>query len=342
MGGANNLLKPGIKFRANYRSRLAMAGELCYLRENSCERIMWRFLHLTDMHLGSAIDGQWNNRFLCSAMPDVMRCLKRDLAKLKPDFLLVTGDISSQQSRDGIFAARDFIDDLQIPYYPLGGNHDFVSEASRDWFMEAFEAHLPNSDSVYSFTHKGLHFCVLDPWWKWDDDTLCPFCQNGAEPDPASSAGRWAIPPHEFAWLEEDLEENAKVPTVLAVHYPAVPIPSRLARPGMRDAGHLENADMLFEVLTRHPQVKAVFSGHLHMNFIQRQDGVIHIVTSAMPEFPIEYRDVQVHPDRMEISTLGLSDAGYATQSLLPGNDWTAGQPVDRMATISLGNILRA
>lgn len=244
---------------------------------------MWRFLHLTDMHLGSAIDGQWNNRLLCSMMPEVMRCLKRDIAGIQPDFLLVTGDISSQQSRDGVFAARDFLDDLQVPYYPLGGNHDFLSEASRDWFMEAFEAHLPNNDSVYSFTHKGLHFCILDPWWQWDDDTLCPFGRPCDNAEPTASFGKWAIPPHEFAWLEEDLEEHRKLPTVLALHYPAVPIPPRIARPGMCDAGHLENADMLFELLARHPQVKAIFAGHVHMNFIHRQDGVAHVVTSAMP-----------------------------------------------------------
>ena len=82
---------------------------------------MWRFVQISDQHLGSQIDGQWNNRFLCSMMPDVIRCLKRDLTGLQPEFILATGDLSSQQTRDAMFAARDLLDSLGFPYYPMGG-----------------------------------------------------------------------------------------------------------------------------------------------------------------------------------------------------------------------------
>lgn len=301
---------------------------------------MWRFVHLTDTHLGSTFDGVWNNRFLCSIMPDVMQCLRRDLARLAPDFVLVTGDISSHTSRDAVFAARDFLDELKIPYYPLGGNHDFLSEKSRDWFMEAFDASLPDSDTVYSFTHKGLHVSVLDPWWKRDNGTLYPFTAghnngNGAR-------GRWAIPPHEIAWLEEDLEEHRGLPTILALHYPAVPIPQRLVEPEMKYAGHLENTNLLFEVLSRYPQVKAIFSGHLHMHFIERSNGLTQVVTGSLPEYPVEYREIRVHPDRLEIFTHGLSDTSFAARSLIPGHGWTAGQEIDRSAVISLSFAARA
>ena len=108
---------------------------------------MWRFVHLTDMHLGSATDGEWNNRFVCTMMPEVISCLRRDLAKINPDFLLVTGDIVSQQTRDATYAARDLLDSLHIPYYPAGGNHDFLTEETRAQFIEAFGAHLPDGDS---------------------------------------------------------------------------------------------------------------------------------------------------------------------------------------------------
>jgi len=153
------------------------------------DRHMWRFIHLTDVHLGSLIDGEWNNRFVCTMMPEVISCLRRDLAKLQPDFLLVTGDIVSQKSRDAAFASRDLLDSLHIPYYPTGGNHDFVSEHTRSLFLEVFGAHLPEGDTVYSFTHKGLHFCVLDPWWKWSDGTLCA-CSEASVADDDSGASR--------------------------------------------------------------------------------------------------------------------------------------------------------
>jgi len=298
---------------------------------------MWRFIHLTDVHLGSLIDGEWNNRFVCTMMPEVISCLRRDLAKLQPDFLLVTGDIVSQKSRDAAFASRDLLDSLHIPYYPTGGNHDFVSEHTRSLFLEVFGAHLPEGDTVYSFTHKGLHFCVLDPWWKWSDGTLCACSEASvAESIDFSLAGaRWAIPPHQFAWLEDDLEEHPE-PTILAMHYPAIPIPKRMHRPGMKDAGCLDNGDLLLDVLQRFPQVRAIFSGHVHMNFVEYRGGLTHIVTSSLPEYPTEYRDVRVLPDRLEISTLGLSDESFAARSLIPGHEWIAGEESDREATIRL------
>jgi len=299
---------------------------------------MWRFVQVSDPHLGSETDGQWNNRFLCTMMPEVMGCLRNDLAELDPEFILATGDIVSKQTRDAMFAARDLMDSLGFPYYPMGGNHDFVLDDSRDWFLEAFQAHLPDHDTVYSFTHKNLHFCVLDPWWKWSDGTLCPFSEASVASrlNKSLEGARWAVPPHQFAWLEDDLARHSGDPTIVATHYPAIAIPDRLLRPQIKDAGHLDNGGLLVELLERSPQVKAVFSGHVHMHFVERGRTLTHLVTGALPEFPSEYRDIQVHDDRLEVFTCELSDKSFAQRSLIPGKDWTAGQPGDRTATIPL------
>lgn len=298
---------------------------------------MWRFTHLTDTHLGSVTDGEWNNRFLCSMMPDVMRCLRKDLAKLKPDFVFITGDIASHYSRDSFFAARDLLDALEIPYYPAGGNHDFLQEQCREWFHEAFQQRMPNGDTVYSFSHKNLHFCVLDPWWKWKNGSLAPHSEpDKQQPQKFSFAGEWAIPPHQLAWLQDDLEQNPDIPTIIGVHYPAIPIPQRLQRDGLKDAGHLDNGDALAEIAAANPQVKAVLAGHVHMHYIEQVNGLTHIVTGSMPEYPSEYRDIVVHDDHLTVNTCPLSDASFATLSLIEGKEWTAGQHTDRTAVISL------
>ncbi len=298
---------------------------------------MWRFVHLTDTHLGSITDGEWNNKFICTMMPNVMACLRRDLAKLKPDFILVTGDIASHYGRDSFFAARDFFDAFDIPYYPAGGNHDFLLDTCREWFHEAFDDRMPNADTVYSFTHKGLHFCVLDPWWMWKDGSLAPHSEPApGQPQKITFAGKWAIPPHQLGWLNDDLAENAGVPTIIAAHYPAIPIPKRIQRDGLKDAGHLENGDALAEIAANNPQVKAIFSGHVHMNFIESVNGLTHVVTGSMPEFPTEYREIVVEDDRLIINTCPLSDTSFAAMSLIEGREWTAGTKNDRTAEISL------
>jgi 3',5'-cyclic AMP phosphodiesterase CpdA len=296
---------------------------------------MWRFVHLTDPHLGSIVDGEWNNRFLCTMMPGVMACLRRDLAHIKPDFVLVTGDIASQQTRDAVFAARDFLDALHIRYYPAGGNHDSLCAASREWFIEAFQPHLPGGDTVYAFTHKHLHFCVLDPWWLWTDGTLSPVNEPSAADSPMA-LGKWALPPQQLKWLEHDLRRHRNMHTIVAVHVPAIPLPGRLQRPDLKYAGHLENGAALLEILQRHSQVKAMLTGHLHMHCIERVNGLAHVVTGALPEYPVEYRDIQVYPDRIEIHTCALTDTAFASRSLIENRKWTGGQTVDRHHVIPL------
>ena len=298
---------------------------------------MWRFVHLTDPHLGSQVDGEWNNKFLCTMMPDVMACIRKDLAKDKPDFILATGDIASAQTKEAMFEARDIMDTLDVPYYPMGGNHDFVLEASRRWFLDAFEKHLPVRNTVYSFTHRNLHFCVLDAWWLWRDGTLSQVCESAVDPTITwSLMGPWVIPPHQLAWLHEDLKRHPDIPTIIANHYPAIPIPERRQQPGLKDAGHLRNGDLLIEVAKRHPQVKAFFAGNVHMHLIERVGGFTHVTTGALPEFPTEYRDVQVHDDRLEVKTVGLSDPSFAARVLVPGKDFTAGEAQDRTTVIPL------
>ncbi|MCF6284873.1 MAG: metallophosphoesterase [Candidatus Hydrogenedentes bacterium] len=299
---------------------------------------MWRFVHVTDPHLASQRDGIWNNRFLCTMMPDVMACLRKDLAGLKPDFMLLTGDIVSAQTRAAMFEARDEVERLGVPYYPMGGNHDFVLEESRAWFLDAFNERLPEPRTYYSFSHKNLHFCVLDAWWMWSDGSLNETSEASVmeDLDQSLEGARWAVPPHILDWLEEDLALHADTATVIAVHYPVVPIPMRLHRPEFNNGGCLENGDLLLACFANHPQVKAIFSGHVHMHFVEQVNRLTQIVTGALPEYPTEFRDVQVYSDRMEIQTLGLSNGEFAQRSLLPGKEWTAGERCDRKVIVPL------
>jgi len=291
---------------------------------------MWRFIQLSDPHLGSQIHSARNGRVESALIPAMVGCLRRDLSELQPDFLIVTGDIARPDSRDAVFAARDLMDSLGVPYYPMGGSSDFRYEHSREWFMEAFGAHLPNRAAHYSFTHKDVHVCVLDPWWRWTDGTLMPFGEDDVSPP------CWVIPPEQFEWLEGDLLEHEEEATVVAVHPPSI-----LPEPGTTQnrtvpPGHLENAKLLVERLTAHAQVRLVLSGGFHAHYIAREKGFTQVVTAALTEYPVEFRDIHVHEDRFEVHTKGLSNATFASQSMVHEKEWTRGTDEDRFAVIPL------
>lgn len=271
-------------------------------------------------------------------MPGVMECLRSDLSELAPDFILATGDIASQQTRAAMLKARDLMDSLGVPYYPMGGNHDFVLEDSRAWFLEAFASRLPAPRTFYSFDHKGLHFVVLDPWWMWTDDSLNPVSEAAVAEklDKDISGARWALPPDQFVWLENDLKHHASTPTIIAVHYPPIPVPVRLKFPGFKDSGYLNNGALLMERLSAYPQVKAVFCGHAHVNYVEYSHGIPQITTGALPEYPSEYREIQVFEDRLEVYTRSLSNPEFAERSKVPSRVVTRGEESDRRVTISL------
>lgn len=299
---------------------------------------MWRFVHITDTHLASERNGVWNNKFLCSMMPEVMACLKGDLERLNPEFLLVTGDIVSNHTREAVFQARDMLEALGVPYYPLGGNHDFYSMESRGWFLEAYADRLPTPNTVYSFVHKNLRFCVLDPWWVWRDGSLMPIAEPGSPGMQGNELRdtRWALPPEQFVWLESVLNAFPGQPTCIAVHYPVLSLPEHFFLAEYNFAGALENGELLAGVLDKYPQVRAVFSGHAHTNAITENGEVLYVNTSALPEYPVEFREVQVYADRLEIKTHGLSNPAFAQRSLIPTREFVAGKETDRHVIIPI------
>ncbi|MCP4643847.1 MAG: hypothetical protein GY851_25620 [bacterium] len=293
---------------------------------------MWRFIHLSDPQLGSTEDAVRHHRVVRSMMPDVVGCLRRDLSDARPDFALVTGDVAAEPTRDGIFAARDLMDALDIPVYPCLGDMDTALPESRDWFLRAFSANLPSPETYYSFTHKGLHFAVLDAWWQWPDGSLFPY----RPPESAEDAEQWAVPPHELAWLEKDLKGHRGEPTVVALHHPAAPVLNGLSSDNPFDDGHLVNGDLLLKLLESFKQVKAVFSGHAQVNSRVKHEDLTLVNTCSLAAYPMEYREVQVHDDHLLLQTHGLSDTVFAERSFLEGNEFVTGRDEDRAFRIEL------
>ena len=291
---------------------------------------MWRFIQVSDPHLGSQAHSTRNGRLESSLIPEVVSCLRRDLSELQPDFLIVTGNIARPDSRDAVFAARDLMDSVGVEYYPMGGSSDFRYEDSRQWFMEAFGAHLPGSETCYSFSHKDIHVCVLDPWWQWDDGTLMPFSEG------SDSTPHWIIPPHQFDWLHADLLAHDEEATIIAVHPPSILPQQEAMRERITKHGILVNAELLVQRLNMHAQVKLLLSGNVHAHYISRQEGLTQVVTGSLTEYPVEFRDIHVHEDRLEVHTRGLSNATYASQTMMREKEWVRGADEDRFTVIPL------
>ena len=80
---------------------------------------------------------------------EIMETLAKDE---QPDFILVLGDLH-------FFAIKDELGKIDIPLYPIAGNHESVSQKQqlRGLFPDIFQIAGVESD-YYSFEHKGIHF----------------------------------------------------------------------------------------------------------------------------------------------------------------------------------------
>lgn len=72
---------------------------------------MRRLLHLSDLHFG---------RTRAELLEPLMRCVGR----LRPDLVVVSGDLTQRARRAEFHAARSFLDRLPTPWLAVPGNHD--------------------------------------------------------------------------------------------------------------------------------------------------------------------------------------------------------------------------
>lgn len=156
-----------------------------------------------------------------------------------PDLVLHTGDIASHGSVERYEAFRSVIDELEMPYALMPGNHD-----DREALAGVF-GHSPRLPVSGEF----LHYVI-------EDYPLRIVCCDSVIVGEA--AGEMC--PQRLAWLEARLSEAPERPTIVALHHP----PFYAGLTGGSAKGLLRGGGELAEVLSRHDQVVRVLAGHVH------------------------------------------------------------------------------
>ena len=175
-------------------------------------------------------------------------------------FCIHTGDFyvgapgSEENSRWQANVFLERIERLEIPWYPVMGNH----EADGLGWAVCQELVFEGKPTYYSFDVDDCHFVILDAYTPDD----------------------WAsLSPEQMAWLKDDLEENTgKAHTFVFLHPPIYP----LEAPGDIRALQLdpEVRDQLAALLVQH-KVDAVFCGHQHFYSTLRYQGLTQIITGG-------------------------------------------------------------
>ncbi len=182
-----------------------------------------------------------------------------------PDFVVVTGDLTSDESEASYRLVKELLADLKVPYHLAPGNHDARIPFRRIMHEETD----PRSDRLHSaFIHNGVQVVMLD--------TL----------DEGRVTG--AIDDAQLIWLDEVLIRNKCCPTVVCMHHPPVPVGVE-----WMDAVMLQEANRLLDVLDRHTSVRLVLCGHVHHVFrIERK----HYTVCTAPAVSVQFRKIPLPP----------------------------------------------
>lgn len=181
----------------------------------------------------------------------------REINKLKPDFVVVTGDLVESAAEKAYQNYVSIMSELDVPLYNVIGNHDDNSAANPSDYANLYKKYI-SPQTYYSFDWKGYHFVILD------------------SVKPTIHSGTFHVPEDQITWLKKDLVEAGNKNIVMFSHHPPAG--------GRTD---VDDHDDLKAIIRNH-NVKAFYSAHRHGKPLEEYiGGVYYVNTGAVSSFPL-------------------------------------------------------
>jgi Icc protein len=181
--------------------------------------------HISDPHVGSPY-----------FVPNLMNRVIAELNELKPDAVVVTGDLTSEGFRQEYKSWVAYAERIEAPIYTVPGNHD-----SRNVGYLHFEDLI--GPRMWSVDIQGVRVVGMD----------------SSEPDQnEGKVGRG-----HYEWIHREFSAPSDL-KIFVLHHHLLPIPGT-----GRERSTVMDAGDLLEVLI-HAGVQVVLSGHKHVPYVWR------------------------------------------------------------------------
>lgn len=224
-------------------------------------------------------------------------------------------DMSSEKYVEALNTAHSLGEKLTAPIYYIPGNHDLDPETgSKVSYLECFGI---NNRGSTSFAEDNVRFILMDTQEVPEDLT------------------HGYVSTNQLAWVERELKKAADYGEEIIIFTHQLPFPSvEFQGVGSRVAN---SAEILEVVAPFERQIIGFFCGHLHLNRVFREQGLLCIITSGVICYPMMWRQVHVYPDRVEVRSVpvDLPEVYALSEAVNPDNNpYLSGRPRDQEFTI--------
>ncbi len=210
-----------------------------------------------------------------------------------PDAVIHTGDVTQNGRAEEYAFARSLLAALEAPLYVIPGNRD-----DREEMVRAFAA-----DGYMRPDCAFIHYAVEDhPVRLVAVDTLA-----------ADGGAKGELCHARLAALDATLAEAPAQPTALFMHHPPFEVP---AAPDPFAYQHRRAEADLAALVSRHPQVVRIFTGHMHRPWTATVGGV---AASTVPSVAVDLRKGSYAPAMAgravyQVHRL-MADRGFASET---------------------------
>ena len=284
-----------------------------------------KFAFITDTHLypnapqnfAGGLQQQMNSLALYERVIE-------QLNDFDPAFVVHGGDIvcggnsfnmSTEEYVEALNTAHSLGEKLNAPIYYIPGNHDLDPETgSKVSYLECFGI---NNRGSTSFVKENIRFILMDAQEVPEDLT------------------HGYVSTNQLAWVERELKKAADYGEEIIIFTHQLPFPS-VEFQGM--GSRIANSAEILEIVAPFEQhIIGFFCGHLHLNRVYREQGLLCIITSGIICYPMMWRQVLVYPDRVEILSIpvDLPEVYADSEAVNPDNNpYLSGRTRDQEFTI--------
>ena len=202
---------------------------------------------ITDTHLFAELDRQWKGISTARTLQAVLDRLQQ--IQPPPDLLLLTGDLSQDETPESYQRLVSLIAPLGIPAYWIPGNHDNIPVMTEI-------LNRPPISPEKSWMLGNWQFLLLS--------SVEAGCDGGR------------LSPDSLQWLDYQLQQTGDRYVMIALHHHPLAIDCEIM-----DSMMLHNADEFFAIVDRYPQIKIVLCGHIHQEFQQQRGLVSYLGTPS-------------------------------------------------------------